>query len=726
VKSDPTKQLLTRSSEVVEVIPSGNELAKSANPLVVVHSLLRGRYWLAICLSIVGASAGAFLGYRLVRPEYQSTGTVSFDLVVGRGASDAFLQEQMAWMKSSRVRDLAMEHPEWKALNRGLLPSVVAAFDNGLQVSSAKGSGLIRVTFTDDDPKAAATAVKAVIEEYKKFFADLRRVSIGRAEEDRRRMQKESKEIADRRTKIIKDQGWADELQKECEAVRSLVREVEVQLQQVEQRLSSDDHQPSGQATTLPAVAAATQPFDPAFEVVLAEKAFIQALQQQNQCEREIQGLMIRLRENHPQMIDARTRAAAAAAEVQRRKEELLRHRAEAAQAQAQPAPIVVAMSRDQLEGNRRILVENRTRMKDKIDALVATIVQLEQLDRDEADLRTQIAAIGKEIDELQPEREGREQISVVSTGDVPSAPSKDRRKALSAIGGLGLAGLGVAFVMLLGLLDRRLRHVDAARSKLSQIDRLLGVLPELPDQLSNREQSAEAAYCINHIRAMLQIRQRTTGHKTFAVTSPSPGDGKTSLIITLGMSFAASGASTLVIDCDFDGGGLSSRLHQSAESGNGIVGVLGGKALDSSIFDTGHAMLSLLPLGVAPGPHSGKLSPSALRRVLDRLEDKFDTILIDCGPILGSVEAAVVCAEADGTILLVSRGGDQNAAEGATNLLAAAGAEIEGIVFNRALAADVARSAYHSSGSMRSQRSSSTVADAVLHENQGRGKAGN
>jgi len=234
----------------------------------------------------------------------------------------------------------------------------------------------------------------------------------------------------------------------------------------------------------------------------------------------------------------------------------------------------------------------------------------------------------------------------------------------------------------------------------------LLGVLPDLPNDLTDPEQTAEAAYCVNHIRAMLQIRQRTSGRKVFAITSPTPGDGKTSLTIPLGMSFASSGCNTLIVDCDFDGGGLTSRMNHSTNPRTaGVVGALRGDPLKSAIIATGYPMLSQLPLGASVGSHIGQLSPDGLRRLLDQLEGRFDTILIDCGPILGSVEAAVVCAEADGVILLVSRGGNRTAAEQAANLLVSAGAEIEGIVFNRAQAADVARSAYHCSASVRSQR---------------------
>ena len=49
---------------------------------------------------------------------------------------------------------------------------------------------------------------------------------------------------------------------------------------------------------------------------------------------------------------------------------------------------------------------------------------------------------------------------------------------------------------------------------------------------------------------------------RVIALTSPSSGDGKTSMTIALGMSFAAGGSKTLLIEGDVVGGGLTGRLN--------------------------------------------------------------------------------------------------------------------------------------------------------------------
>src|SRR5207253_11483101 len=104
-------------------------------------------------------------------------------------------------------------------------------------------------------------------------------------------------------------------------------------------------------------------------------------------------------------------------------------------------------------------------------------------------------------------------------------------------------------------------------------------------------------------------------------------------------------------------------------------------------------ADLSMLPVGTAQAHHAGMFSPAALRRILDEARKHFDIILIDSGPILGSIEATPACASADGVILTVSRGQQRPIVEKAMAHLRSIGARFAGVVFNRAQSKDFERS---------------------------------
>jgi len=110
-----------------------------------------------------------------------------------------------------------------------------------------------------------------------------------------------------------------------------------------------------------------------------------------------------------------------------------------------------------------------------------------------------------------------------------------------------------------------------------------------------------------------------------------------------------------------------------------------------------------------------------ALRRLLSEAKKHFDLIIVDTGPILGSIEASLVCAAADRTILAVARNQQRPLVEKSIQHLQAIGAQLAGVVFNRAQARDFERSmsglALRSRplpGSMNATPGQSTAAKAV------------
>jgi capsular exopolysaccharide synthesis family protein len=289
--------------------------------------------------------------------------------------------------------------------------------------------------------------------------------------------------------------------------------------------------------------------------------------------------------------------------------------------------------------------------------------------------------------------------LSIINPGDVPIQPFKDRRKMFGAAGAVGGFGLPMGILVLLGLLDKRYRYSDEAGDGISNVP-LLGILPRLPDKLSDPEQAAVAAHCIHQIRIMLQVGANPDKRRAFMVTSASTGDGKTSLTMALGLSFAASGSKTLVIDCDMVGQGLTHRLK--AHNVPGLIETLNLGTLRGHVRKTASKGLYVLPIGMADAVHAGVLSPQSIKRLLLACREHFDIVVIDTGPILGSLEASVVAAEVDGVIVAVARGQQQPLVEKAVKLLRSVGANIFGIVFNRAEQRDFQRSV--ASASIRSQ----------------------
>lgn len=726
------------SKPVSEVVQTTQQTpAKPANPLAVVHSLLRGRYLLAIGLAMLGAAIGAPLGYFLVLPEFRSTGVVEVRATLPRILYETeqneripdfgpFLLTQVELLRSSRVVGLALQDPNWRALGRGLLPYQVAKFNESLGVSSPTNSQLIYVGFSDADANAAATAVRALIKAYEQVFVDLEIGTgtplVNALENLKRQQAADLKGISDRMQALAGEFDSAS-LQQIYDTKLKMWLEAEVELRRAQVRASLWGHalasNPAGRGEL-----ASTQPTEQLLESVRRADPWLRDLERERaNADRELRGYMLKFGDNHPKVAESQNRLQLFDQDITRRSDELRR-----LMTTTPPQPMAIPSAGGgemTATGDPRIAEEiwrkTSAACKVELDGLAEKKRQVESLRYEERAARDLLEATKTRMLQLNVEGgKGSGRLSILSYGDVPLAPEKDRRMALTALGGIGLAGLGVGSVLLRSFLDRRMRHVDSTRQTLRSTHRLLGVLPLMPNEVIDPAKADAAAFCVHHIRAMLQIRQRITGHRLIGVTSPSPGDGKTTLVISLGISLAATGCRTLLVDCDFDGGGLSSRMRRltrasaatqasgtSAESSaawsGGLRDALGGMLPERVILQTGYANLSLLPLDMSPASSANQLSPTTLHQLFARLAASYDTILIDTGPILGSVEASIVAAEVDSTILVVARNGDHADAAAAMEKLTATAADVEGIVFNRALDADVARSVFRSSTSNRS-----------------------
>jgi Mrp family chromosome partitioning ATPase len=102
---------------------------------------------------------------------------------------------------------------------------------------------------------------------------------------------------------------------------------------------------------------------------------------------------------------------------------------------------------------------------------------------------------------------------------------------------------------------------------------------------------------------------------------------------------------------------------------------------------------LFLLPLPDDAKNEPGDLSPQAVRNLLKQARTLFDVILVDTGPALGSIEASIIANAVDGVILTISRGQNRELVNRALRHLRTSGANIIGMVFNRAEKRDFQRS---------------------------------
>lgn len=170
---------------------------------------------------------------------------------------------------------------------------------------------------------------------------------------------------------------------------------------------------------------------------------------------------------------------------------------------------------------------------------------------------------------------------------------------------------------------------------------------------------------------------------QALVITSPGPGEGKSTTAANLAITLAQQGSKTLLVDADLRRPLVHRAFNLVQEPG--LTDVLVGTAsLREAVRPNVVPKLDVLPAGVLPPNPSELLGSEAMARLLETLRGQYDTIIFDSPPTLAVTDATVLGASADAVILVVRAGEtDEVAAQRALQQLRRVQAKIAGTVLN-------------------------------------------
>lgn len=173
--------------------------------------------------------------------------------------------------------------------------------------------------------------------------------------------------------------------------------------------------------------------------------------------------------------------------------------------------------------------------------------------------------------------------------------------------------------------------------------------------------------------------------YNVILVTSPGPGDGKSTVSTNLGVVMAQAKSRVLMIDCDL----RKPVLHKYFELDNrcGLTNLLvQDLKLEAGTFATEVEGLFVIPSGPIPPNPSELLGSSRMIELLEKVVDRYDVVLLDAPPIIAVTDAVLLAPMVD-NVFLVLRAGESRVdmAREARDRLLKAGARSVGVVLNEA-----------------------------------------
>lgn len=268
-------------------------------------------------------------------------------------------------------------------------------------------------------------------------------------------------------------------------------------------------------------------------------------------------------------------------------------------------------------------------------------------------------------VSELETSRRGGSPAAGVVAVDQASFPTSPKGWSFWLRIGVGAGGglaVGLLAVIAIGLLDRRIRGRDPV--EITSGSPVIGALPKDRARAGRQTVDIEAGgLYVDRLRELRNnVRYSAKAPKVIAVTSPSPGDGRSTVTLDLALSLAEAGKSVLVVDGDLREPTLAAALPLSADARDSmeehglstiLVGEDGLAAALQRRVDVDELAVALLPAGPETAPPGQLWSTDRARDLFEELGRSFEFIIIDTPPAETFNDAVAIAAQTDGALVV-------------------------------------------------------------------------
>ncbi len=316
--------------------------------------------------------------------------------------------------------------------------------------------------------------------------------------------------------------------------------------------------------------------------------------------------------------------------------------------------------------------------------------------------------------------------VSLVDPAIMPGSPIGTNKKLGLFIGGIMGIILGVAFAFMFETMDTSIGTIEDVEKlvKLSVLgtipsitgdgggekniftklkNRILPVKKDISEEIYARlivhyQPQSPISEAYRNIRTNLKIGP---SRKTFLITSAGPAEGKSTVLINLGLTLAQKGLKTLLVSSDLRRPvvaktfgicrepGLTEIVTGTADLEDALKNIsdimLGKMRLDEIMKGPGIENIFILPTGHLPQNPTEILESTELLELIEVVKKRFDVILFDSPPVLPVTDASLLASKVDGVVLCYEIGRTaRDALLRAKIQLESVGAKILGVVLNQ------------------------------------------
>lgn len=274
-------------------------------------------------------------------------------------------------------------------------------------------------------------------------------------------------------------------------------------------------------------------------------------------------------------------------------------------------------------------------------------------------------------------------QVESAASNPEPVKPKVMQNTLLAAIVGILLAA-GLIFVR--EAFDDTVKTPDDITRKFKLP--VLGVIthheadPDAPIAMSSPRSPITEAY--RTLRTNLGYTSVDRKLNTIMVTSPEPGEGKSTITSNLGVVMAQNGKRVIALDCDLRHPCLHSNFGLSNRQGMSTLLSQNSEVTAEICNPTKEKGLFVITTGPIPPNPAELMGSQKLQSILKWMKETADVILIDTPPVLAVSDAVILAPSLDGVVLVVRPGKTRfGALKQSIEQLQLVNARILGVVLN-------------------------------------------